>query len=105
MLQPQVELFSGLKWTAGMGAFEGKDGQFYWQFGDNEGSKSLAFIDPAADLCVCVMANDSHGFDTIRAFLKDALGQPFAPWEKYSVFSLKKAAFDRKINAAKKKYT
>lgn len=105
MLQPQTELFGGLKWTAGMGLYEGKEGTFYWQFGDNEGSKSLAFIDKEADVCVCVMANDSHGFEGIKALLKDALGQSFAPWEKYSGFSLEKAAFDRKVKAAKKKYS
>ncbi len=105
MLQPQAELFGGLKWTAGIGAFEGTDGRFYWQFGDHEGSKSLAFIDREADLCLCVMANDSHGFDAIRAFLKDALGKSFTPWEKYRGFSLEKAAFDSKIKAAKKKYS
>ena len=103
MLQPQIELFGGLKWSAGIGYGEEKEGVYYWQFGDNEGSKSLAFIDTNADLCVCVMANDAHGFDAIRAFLKDSVGV-FAPWEKYSGFSLEKAAFDHKIKAAKKKY-
>ncbi len=105
MLQPQVELFGGLKWTAGIGYSEDKTGKYYWQFGDNEGSKSLAFIDSQSDLCLCIMSNDSHGFDGLHAFLKDALGEPFAPWERYNGFSLEKAAFDRKVRAAKKKYS
>ncbi len=105
MLQPQVELFGGLKWTAGIGLSEEKNGKFYWQFGDNEGSKSLAFIDTEADICVCAMCNDAHGFDAIRALLKDSLGEPLNAWEKYSGFSLEKAAFDRKVKAAKKKYS
>ncbi len=104
MLQPQIELFGGLRWTAGIGLFEGKEETLYWQFGDDEGSKSLAFIDKNADICACVMANDSHGFDALQAFLKDAMGEPLRPWEKYRGFSLEKAAFDRKIKAAKKKY-
>lgn len=105
MLQPQIELFGGLKWTAGMGYAEEKNGEYFWQFGDNEGSKTLAFIDPKAGLCVCVAANDSHGFDAIRAFCKETFGESFGPWEKYSGFSLEKAAFDRKVKAAKKKYS
>ncbi len=104
MLQPQIELFGGLKWSAGIGYYEGKDGVFYWHFGDNEGSKSLAFIDTSADLCLCAMANDEHGFDAIRAFLKDGMGQPLKAWEIYRGFSLKKAAFERTRAAAQKKY-
>ncbi|MBO5248710.1 MAG: serine hydrolase [Clostridia bacterium] len=104
MLQPQVELFGGLKWTAGMGLFEDKNGRYYWQFGDNEGSKSLALIDPQADLCICAMSNDAHGFDALNAFWKDAFAGA-SPWEKYRGFSLEKAAFDQKVKAAKKKYS
>lgn len=105
MLQPQIELYNGLKWTAGIGHYEDKNDQYLWQFGNNEGSKSLAFIDKNADLCVCVMANDNHGFEACRAFLKDALGEYFAPWEKYEGFSIEKALYEQKLRAARKKYS
>lgn len=105
MLQPQVELHNGLKWAAGIGLAEEKNGRFLWQFGDNEGSKSLAFIDPSADLCVCVMANDAHGFDACRALLKDAFGAPLNAWEKYGGFSLEKTLYEQKLRAARKKYS
>ena len=105
MLKPQVELYGGLKWTAGMGLSEEKSGKIYWQFGNDEGSKALAFIDPSADLCVCVASNDDHGFDACKAVLKDAFGESLRAWDKYDGFSLEKAAFDRKVKAAKKKYS
>ncbi len=105
MLQPQVELFGGLKWTAGIGLWEEKNETFYWQFADHDGSKALAFIDPSKDLCLCAMVNDAHGFDALRAFFKDAFKESFKPWEKYSGFSLEKLAFDQKVKAAKKKYS
>lgn len=104
MLQPQVELHSGLKWTPGMGLYEGKEGTFLWQFGNNEGSKSLAFIDKSADLAVCICVNDERGFDACSAVFKDLFGSAFAPWEKYDGFSLEKAKFDGKVKAARKKY-
>ena len=105
MLQPQTELYSGLKWTAGFGHYESKDGLFLWQFGDNEGSKSLAFIDKEQDICGCVMVNDDHGFDTCRAFLKDALGSSLEAWDKYDGFSLEKLRYEQKLKAARKKYS
>lgn len=105
MLKPQTEVYNGLKWTAGLGICEGKDGTFFWQFGDNEGSKALAFIDKANDVCVCVAVNDEHGFDGCRAFLKDALGSSLEAWEKYDGFSLDKMNYDRKRKAACKKYS
>ncbi len=104
MLQPQTELYRGLKWTSGIGWYEGKDGHFLWQFGDNEGSKALAFIDRNADVCGCVLVNDSHGFETCKAVLKDALGSAFSPWEKYNNFSVEKVNYEKKLRAARKKY-
>lgn len=105
MLQPQVELYGKLKWTAGIGLSEEKNGKIFWHFGDNEGSKSLAFIDCTKDVCVCVMINDSHGFDACRAFLKDALDEPLNAWEKYSGFSIEKTLYEQKLRAARKKYS
>lgn len=105
MLQPQVELYKGLKWTNGIGLSEEKEGRFLWQFGDNEGSKSLAFIDLSADICACVMANDSHGFDACSAFLKDALGEALGPWGKYRGFSMEKTLYEQKLRSARKKYS
>ncbi len=104
MLQPQTELFGGLKWAVGIGLSEEKDGPIYWQFGNHEGSKSLAFLDLQKDLCLCIISNDDRGFDALRAFLKDALGEPLNAWEKYHGFSLEKVAFQQKVRAAKKKY-
>lgn len=105
MLAPQVELYEGLQWTPGIGRYESKDGLFFWQFGDGEGSKALAFVDVDQDLCACVMVNDESGFDACRAFLKDALGSSLEPWEKYSGFSLDKMKYEQKRKAARKKYS
>lgn len=105
MLQPQTEVYGGLKWTAGLGHLDGKDGTFFWQFGDGEGSKALAFIDKEKDVCACVMVNDAHGFDACQAFFKDALGSSLDAWEKYDGFSLDKLRYEQKKKAACKKYS
>ncbi len=104
MLTPQTELYGGLQQAAGIGLYRDKTDLLYWQYGDGEGTKSLAFIDPSAGLCGCVMCNDANGFSALESFLKEvAGGAPY--WEKYSGFSLEKAAFDRKVKSAKKKYS
>jgi len=105
MLKPQTELYCGLKWTAGIGYYEDKTGPFFWQFGDNEGSKALAFIDGENQVCACVAVNDQRGFEACRAFLKEALGAPLDAWEKYDGFSLDKMNYERKRKAACKKYS
>lgn len=105
MLQPQTELYCGLKWTAGLGQYEDKKDRLLWQFGANEGSKGLAFVDLNNDVCGCVLSNDAHGFDACRAAFKDALGESFTPWEKYSGFSVEKTLYEQKLRQARKKYS
>lgn len=104
MLTPSVELYCGLKWTAGFGHHATEKGTLLWQFGDNEGSKSLAFIDKEKDVCVCIMANDARGFHACRAFSKEFLGASPEAWDRYDGFSADKMRYEQKRKSARKKY-
>lgn len=104
MLQPQTELYNGLKWTAGFGLCETKNGDLLWQFGDAEGSKTLAFIDRKNNTCTCVAVNDANGFHACQAFLRDALGESLEAWDKFDGISFDKIRYEGKLKAARKKY-
>lgn len=104
MLRPQADVYADLKWTAGLGYFESKEGTFFWQYGDQEGSKALAFIDKEKDICACVMVNDANGFDACQAFLKGTLDESLEAWNRFDGFSLEKLRYEQKRKAARKKY-
>lgn len=105
MLAPQIALYGGLKWANGIGLYETAADRMLWQFGDHEGTKALAFVDRNADVAGCVTVNDLHGMAAAQMLMKECTGSPLAAWEEYDGFSFAKLEYDRKVRAAKKKYS
>lgn len=105
MLRPRTELYRNLRWAAGIGSVSEGESETIWQFGDQDGTKSLAFADLSRGVCGCAMSNGEHGFRACQEIWKELLGEKLPAWEAYSRFSLEKAAFELRQRSARKKFS
>lgn len=74
MLRPQVEISEHLAWSLGWGLEPRPDGDWFWQWGDNEGFKHFVMGSRSAGRAVLVLTNARRGAHVYRAVVQSVLG-------------------------------
>ncbi len=76
MTMAQVDALDGVFWGLGWGLQPTLSGQAIWQWGDNSGYKTFAYLEPEAKKGIIVLSNSANGMLILHTLFEEFIGGP-----------------------------
>lgn len=72
----QVDALDGIFWGLGWGIQPTLDGSALWEWGDNAGYKSFAFVSPGMEKGFVMLSNSANGMLVLHTLFEELIGGP-----------------------------
>lgn len=84
----QVDALDGIFWGLGFGIQPTMDGSALWEWGDNAGYKSFAYLEPEAESGFVMLSNSANGMLVLHEVFEEVVGGPQTAvrWLNYERF-------------------
>ena len=81
LLEPQIQVASGLKWGMGWGIQDTKPHQSFWHWGSNPGFKHYVVAYPKEKIAVVVMSNSDGAYKIVDDVMAAAIGGSYPSYD------------------------
>lgn len=102
MRTAQMDALDGVFWGLGWGLQPTLSGQAIWQWGDNAGYKTFAYLEPEAKKGIIIMSNSANGMLILHALFEEFIGGPQTAirWLNYQQYDDPQYQLGRRLHYA-----